>query len=151
MTMRYAGLALLVILLLAAPGCGERPVPASRPEPVGSPPAAAPRPEDPWLTVHTEGLPARIYWEASAPPRVLQKSAVRLPDGVPRESLIVRVIVSGQGRVLRAQILRGARGTEVEAAAVEALQDWRFEPATLRGEPVAVYMNLVLEPKPPRR
>jgi TonB family protein len=68
-----------------------------------------------------------------------------LPDRVPQGNVIVRVIISEQGKVLRAQILRGpGSGREVESAAVEALKGWLFEPATLQGKPVAVYMNLVL-------
>lgn len=145
--MRCAGLALLVSLLIAVPGCGDRPAPASRSGPAGPPPAAAPRPEDPWFTVHPGSLPARIYWEAPVPPRAVRKPAVRLPDRVPQGNVIVRVIISEQGQVLRAQILRGpGSGREVDSAAVEALKGWRFEPATLQGKPVAVYMNLVLEP-----
>ena len=57
----------------------------------------------------------------------------------------MRTVISEDGMVLRAQVLRGPKGPALEAALVETLREWRFEPARYEGGPVAVYMNLVLD------
>lgn len=60
----------------------------------------------------------------------------------------MRAVVSRSGRVAKAQLLKGAPWPDSspapEEALVKALRGWRFEPAMLEGEPVAVYMNLTL-------
>ena len=47
--------------------------------------------------------------------------------------------------MLKAQILAGPPGMEIEGPLVESLKTWRFNPARLNGEPVAVYMTQTFE------
>jgi TonB family protein len=140
-------------LLLGTASCGDRSVPKpASPGGAGPPHGAAPSPEDSWLTVRPdsrgEGANRRIYWQASTAPEASRRVPVRWspgPGGSPPGSVIVRTVISEDGLVLRAQILRGPKGPALEAALVEALREWRFEPARYQDRPVAVYMNLVLD------
>jgi TonB family protein len=54
--------------------------------------------------------------------------------------VIVEAVISREGRVCATRVLKGDE--EVARAVVAALVQWRFEPATLHGKPVAVYYTL---------
>lgn len=81
-----------------------------------------------------------------SPPKILVRRPVALPPGVEAEGpeLIVRAEIDDLGRIARVQLLRGPQQPGVEEAVVEALRGWQLAPATLEGEPVAVYLNLLL-------
>lgn len=55
--------------------------------------------------------------------------------------VVVRSIIDRDGKVELAEVLEGEHEEFVPAVRA-ALDTWRFEPATLRGEPVTVYYNL---------
>jgi TonB family protein len=63
----------------------------------------------------------------------------------PRPSLRVEVVVDEKGR-LRDPLVLSARSGEVAYRALEAMSDWRFEPAKKHGQPVATLHSLVVEP-----
>ena len=54
--------------------------------------------------------------------------------------MIARTVTNTEGRVEEVEI-----GEDFDAAVREVLKEWEFEPATLRGEPVAVYYNLTFK------
>jgi TonB family protein len=60
--------------------------------------------------------------------------------------------VDGTGRVSDARVLRGS-SPELDLAALEALRQWRFEPARRGGEPLAYRyrqeFRFALDPRPP--
>lgn len=61
-----------------------------------------------------------------------------------REGLaIVQAIIDTEGLVTDVRVLRDP-GMGLGNAAARAIRSWRFEPATFRGEPVAVYYNLTV-------
>lgn len=63
----------------------------------------------------------------------------------PREWLRLEVVVDEQGRV-RDPVVLSARSAEAAYRALEAMRDWRFEPARKRGQPVATFHTLVVNP-----
>jgi TonB family protein len=67
----------------------------------------------------------------------------------PREWLRLEVVIDEQGRV-RDPVVLSARSGEAAYRTLEAIGDWRFEPAKKRGQPVATLHTLVVNP-PGRR
>ncbi len=63
----------------------------------------------------------------------------------PREWLRLEVVIDEQGR-LRDPVVLSARSAEAAYRALEAIRDWRFEPARKRGQPVATLHTLVVNP-----
>lgn len=59
-------------------------------------------------------------------------------------NVILRVVIDTAGDVHLEEVLKGMPMGLTESA-VQAIEDWKFEPATLHGEPVAVYYNLLVE------
>jgi TonB family protein len=57
--------------------------------------------------------------------------------------VIVEAIIDKQGDVVDVQVLKPLP-MGLDQAAVEAIRQWKFEPATLEGKPVDVYYNLTV-------
>ena len=57
--------------------------------------------------------------------------------------VLLRVLVDQQGSVRRVAVVRGVEG--LTEAAQDALRGWRFRPATNRGRPVAVWVEIPVE------
>lgn len=123
----------------AAPGVGQE--------------SGLPELSDPWIEVYPRTLKRneRIYQHPEVGPKLLERrglDAALVERSSPDRAVIVRAVVSRSGRVAKAQLLRSAPWPDsspaLEEALVKALRGWRFEPAMLEGEPVAVYMNLTI-------
>jgi protein TonB len=56
----------------------------------------------------------------------------------------VETVITEEGVVEDIQVLESP-DDRLTAAAVEAIQQWRFEPALCDGEPVGVYYNLTIK------
>lgn len=56
--------------------------------------------------------------------------------------VILQSIISEQGEITRVKVLKGIPGCTMHA--IRALRQWKFQPATLEGEPVAVYFTLTV-------
>jgi len=57
--------------------------------------------------------------------------------------VIVQAIIDKQGNVTNVKVLKGLP-MGLEEAAVDAIKQWQFKPATLNGRPVTVYYNLTV-------
>jgi len=102
-------------------------------EPAGSPPGGLPGP------VHVGGE-VRKPEKISAPqPQYTEEARKAKIQGV----VIAQAIIDIEGRVGSVRILKGLPHGLSESA-IETLKTWRFRPATLEGEPVAVYYNLTM-------
>ncbi len=65
-------------------------------------------------------------------------------------TIIVNALVSETGKVIKTEIIRGIKGAfELEAAAVRAVKQWEFEPATIKGIRVKVWLPVAIEFKKP--
>jgi TonB family protein len=152
-TWGLAGMALSLSLLT---GCEQEP---SRSRPSAPPSQAGPvRREEPgaWLTVDPEALrlarEGTIYHQGPAPPILQHRAPVEIPvddpDALPQGTVIVEVVITSEGKVAQARVLRALPVEGLSAAIVASLRQWRFEPARLKGEPVAVYYTLTLRSEP---
>jgi protein TonB len=75
----------------------------------------------------------------SVPPRY---SELARRAGV-QGTVIVEAVIDQQGRVTDVRVLRGLP-MNLDRAAVEAIQQWRFKPAMMGDHPVKVYYNLTV-------
>ncbi|RPH56897.1 energy transducer TonB, partial [bacterium] len=57
--------------------------------------------------------------------------------------VIVEAIIDEKGNVTNARVLKGLP-MGLDKAALEAVQRWKFKPATLNGRPVRVYYSLTV-------
>jgi TonB family protein len=58
-------------------------------------------------------------------------------------AVVVEAIIDEQGNVDNVRVLRGLP-MGLDKAAIEAIQQWRFKPATMGGKPVKVYFTLTV-------
>jgi periplasmic protein TonB len=58
-------------------------------------------------------------------------------------TVVVEAIIDRSGRVTHARVLKGLPAGLSESA-IEAVEQWRFKPATLKGQPVTVYFTLTV-------
>jgi protein TonB len=56
-----------------------------------------------------------------------------------RGTIVINVLVGEDGRIARVVVDRGIPGSELEAAAMNAVVRWKFEPATEGGKPVKAW------------
>jgi protein TonB len=76
-----------------------------------------------------------------SPPRAVKKEKPRPPSKGWKKILGVEVLVTRTGEVAEARV-RDPVAPEVDAAYVEAVKRWRFQPATRDGSPVAACHTL---------
>ena len=79
------------------------------------------------------------------PPRVITRVEPAWPDGA-RGIIIIATVITTEGRVCAARVVKIAPelGIEMEQAALAAVKQWRFEPATRNGAPISVVYHLAL-------
>jgi periplasmic protein TonB len=80
-------------------------------------------------------------------PEVVKKTAPKYPAGARKRgeqgTVFVQAFVDTTGVPVRVKVPKGKGVTpELDKAAVEAVSQWRFEPATAKGKPVGVYIVL---------
>jgi protein TonB len=69
--------------------------------------------------------------EPSYPAKALKKGE--------RGTVLLKVLVSEQGSIVRVLVEQGIPGSELEAAAISAVLRWKYQPATENGEPVKAW------------
>jgi hypothetical protein len=138
--------ATLGLIVLAPIGC--RRVPGAQPSTQSSP---APQEPGPWLMVDPKVEDALagslIYHQGPTPPKLQRHVSVQMPGNpatLSWKNIIVEAVISPEGEVARARVLRGPETRGLGTALVESLRHSRFQPARLAGKPVAVYYVLIL-------
>ena len=87
----------------------------------------------------------RVGWNINPPVAIRRvRPAVRGVNGI----VIIETIIDANGIVCDAAVLKGIN-PEVDAAALAAVKQWRFEPARANGRAVAVYFDVSVK-LPPR-
>ena len=80
-------------------------------------------------------------------PVVVEKVNPKYPPEARKEKVMglvtVETVITEEGLVEEIRVLESA-DDRLSAAAVEAIQQWQFEPALCDGEPVGVYYNLTI-------
>jgi len=86
--------------------------------------------------------PLRVGGEVKAPVAIKRVEPhypkVKVTSGL----VILEMIVTRDGNVRDIKILRGSRA--YAKAAVDAIAQWKFKPATLKGKPVDVVYNMTV-------
>jgi TonB family protein len=98
------------------------------------PPAV--EPDGPILVGGDVKPPERVYAPQPTYTEIARKARIQ---GV----VIVQAIIDREGNVTNVKVLKGLP-MGLEEAAVEAMKQWKFKPATLNGRPVTVYYNLTV-------
>ncbi|MCM2268525.1 MAG: TonB family protein [Thermoanaerobaculia bacterium] len=98
------------------------------------PPAA--EPDGPILVGGDVKPPERVFAPQPTYTEIARKARIQ---GV----VIVQAIIDREGNVTNVKVLKGLP-MGLEEAAVEAMKQWKFKPATLNGRPVTVYYNLTV-------
>ena len=105
-----------------------------------TPPAPEPEPVEPIHAGTGRRGPVQIPEEA-VPPVALDRPMPAYPDAARRSGVqaevVARVVVDEDGSVSAVEILRGH--PDFDALVREALRHWRFRPATVDGQALAVY------------
>jgi len=83
-------------------------------------------------------------------PKVIHKPQPRYPEAARKDKLqghvIVLAMIDRQGVPHAPMVMDMSPGAEeLAAAAVDAVSAWRFEPATVHGRPVDVYMTITVQ------
>lgn len=89
------------------------------------------------MQVQQDVTPPRFVWRP--PPSYTDEARKAGIEGV----VIVQAIILADGTVGDVKVLKGL-GKGLSEAAVEAVREWRFEPAFHEGRPVPVYYNLMV-------
>ncbi|HUR82270.1 MAG TPA: energy transducer TonB [Thermoanaerobaculia bacterium] len=77
------------------------------------------------------------------PPILIERVEPQWPRDKTRGVIIIETVLTDEGRVCAARVLRGL-GEPVDAAALDAVRRWRFTPAELRGQPRAARFTVSL-------
>ncbi len=84
---------------------------------------------------------------AVKPPRLLRRIDPNYPEKLRADKkgglVILQAVINEQGAVTQPAIVRHS-DPEFESAALEAVRQWRYEPATLAGKPVRVYLTITV-------
>jgi TonB family protein len=98
------------------------------------PPAV--EPDGPILVGGDVKPPERVFAPQPAYTEIARRARIQ---GV----VIVQAIIDKAGNVTNVKVLKGLP-MGLEEAAVDAMKQWKFKPATLNGRPVTVYYNLTV-------
>jgi TonB family protein len=85
------------------------------------------------------------------PPRIIEKVAPKYPSQVKKEAksgtVTLQIVIDETGAVSKVAVLKPSEPA-FDAAAREAVQRWKYAPATLEGKPVAVYATITIVFRP---
>lgn len=103
----------------------------------GPPAPPAPVEQGPIAVAGDVVAPAKIHTPQPRYPEAARR--LRLEAGV-----VLRAVIDRQGSVVDLEVVKAAPFGLTEAA-LDAVERWRFEPARLHGEPVAVFLYLSVD------
>jgi protein TonB len=116
---------------------GTREEPRRSGDSQGAQAAAARQPEGEIYRVGGEVTPPQVVSRAS--PEYTEAARRARVNGI----VILEAVVDKQGDVVRTRVLKGLP-MGLDQAAVDAVTQWKFSPATRNGKPVAVYFILTV-------
>lgn len=107
--------------------------------------------EAPYLFLVVEAPPSKRSAARESgqvtPPRAVVNTAPVYPEDARKDRVegvvVVQTVIEKDGSVSRARIVKRLHPS-LDQAALDAIRQWRFEPALLDGEPVAVHYNLTI-------
>ena len=114
--------------------------PPAAPAPAAATPAA---PATPGLPAGSASIPRLVH----APPPEYPRDALRARAS---GEVVIRIDVGADGRPASLEILRSSRNRSLDRAALQAVRQWRFEPAMREGMPVAASVQQTVSFDAPR-
>jgi TonB family protein len=103
-------------------------------------PMAVPAPPEEEKEIHKVGGEVQ-------PPTLLNRVEPRYPEKLKADKksgvVVLQATIDRQGSVVNAVVVRHAE-PEFDGAALEAVRQWQYAPATLRGKPVAIYLTITV-------
>jgi TonB family protein len=139
---------LIAVLLIF--GCERAPIDAASPERSSTPRAARPATQNPaTVSASTTRAPLRVGGDVRAPTivRRVEPKYPEYPGSYRLGIVILEGVVTKDGDVRDLRVLKGP-GNDYERAIVQAIEQWKFKPATLHGQPVDVIYNLTVNHVP---
>ena len=113
---------------------------AERPAAPDSPAEASSGPSVKSSTENVQPTPAApAFTEPIAINRVEPTYPAKALKKGERGTVVLKVLVSEQGSIVRVLVEEGIPGSELEAAAISAVLRWRYQPATENGKPVKAW------------
>lgn len=105
----------------------------------------------PWSTAYAADGSKKViqYVEGDVqPPKRTYAPAPRYPEGIAKEDrkqgkVVVKAVIDEQGNVAEVDVVESLESV-YDQAAMDAIKQWRFKPATLDGEAVPVYYTLTI-------
>lgn len=100
------------------------------------------------LSAAASGGEIKTIGGAVTQPKLVHPVEPRYPDSARKEKItgqvVVQAVIEKDGTVARATVVRPVH-PDLDAAALEAVRQWRYEPAKQNGKPVAVYMTITVD------
>ena len=82
------------------------------------------------------------------PPKALSTSAPVYPESAKAAKIegiaVIETVIDESGRVRQPKIKATSGDKDLDKAAIDAVSQWTFKPATLDGKPVEVYYTLTI-------
>ena len=118
---------------------------------IGSAIATLQRSGDKWTIISDEyrreattkidpNTPTRVGGDVKAPIAV-SRIKPEFPPGTPAGLILLEIVVGREGRVQEARVIKPLNAAADQAATV-AVRQWRFQPGTLNGQPIAVLYDI---------
>lgn len=99
------------------------------------------------MTGWAGGKPMQVEGNVK-PPQILQKAAPVYPASAREDkvegTVILTTVIDEQGKVQDPKVATSSGNEDLDQAAMDAISQWTFRPATLDGKPVAVYYTLTI-------
>lgn len=91
---------------------------------------------------------AQLLVDGVTPPRIVERKQPEYPAEL-REArvegkVILQAVIDTDGRVSAIDVLRTSKQIAMDNAAIDAVRQWRYEPARKDGEPVKVLFTVVV-------
>ena len=110
------------------------------PHVIGTP--VAPPPATPFDLTHAEIVPPELIMDSKVEPHFPELARVVRQSG----RVVLRAVIDEDGAVDEIEVVECNQPSfGFEESAIEAVQQWQYRPATLRGRPVAVYFVVLVE------
>ncbi|MEA2562585.1 MAG: hypothetical protein QOH06_4089 [Acidobacteriota bacterium] len=82
------------------------------------------------------------------PPKIVNKVQPEYPasarDAKIEGTVVVKTVIDEQGRVQKPTVGESSGNADLDKSALDTVAQWTFQPATLKGKPVAVYFTLTI-------
>ena len=80
------------------------------------------------------------------PPVLVQRAEPRYPEASRRArkegQVVIEAVITERGEVISPRVVQSTADSTLNEAALQAVRQWRYQPARVRGQPARVYLTL---------